>query len=116
MEWFCKELREHAMKIINYEKKKKEIIPLTDEENESYEKQNVCCVCKKEFNTDEIYKDKFSANENDKNEFSDDENDKNEFSADENYKNVFKPYHKVRDYCHYTGKFREAAHNICNSK
>ena len=29
MEKFCKDLREHAMRIINYEKK--EIIPLTDE-------------------------------------------------------------------------------------
>ena len=36
---FCKDLRENAMKIINYEKKKerKEIIPLTDEETEFYE-------------------------------------------------------------------------------
>ena len=30
MERFCKDLREHGMKIINYEKK--EMIPLTDEE------------------------------------------------------------------------------------
>ena len=37
-----------------------------------------------------------------------------EFSADKNDKNTFKPYHKIRDHCHYTGKFREAAHNICN--
>ena len=25
-------------------------------------------------------------------------------------------YHKVRDYCHYKGEYRGAAHNICNSK
>ena len=34
VEKFCKDLREQAMKIINYEKK--EIIPLTNEEKESY--------------------------------------------------------------------------------
>ena len=40
MERFCKNLKEHATKIINYEKKK-EMIPLTDEENKSYEKHKV---------------------------------------------------------------------------
>ena len=79
MERFVTTSREHAMKIIDYEKK--EMIPLTDEENKSYEKQNVCYICKKEFNTD-----------------------------DDDYKQ----YHKVRDHCHYTGKFRQAAHNTCN--
>ena len=47
---FCKDLRNQAMKIINYEKKK--MIPLTDEETESYEKQKVCYICEKEFNAD----------------------------------------------------------------
>ena len=60
------------------------MMPVTDEENKSYEKQKVCYICKKEFSTDE------------------------------NDKNAFKLYHKVRDHCHYTGKFRGAAHSICN--
>ena len=42
MERFCKDLKKHSIKIINYEEK---IIPLNDEENKSYEK-------KKESNTD----------------------------------------------------------------
>ena len=82
MERFCKDLRDHAMKIINYEEK--EMIPLTGKNTKSYEKQKVCYICKKEFSTDE------------------------------KEKNAFKLYHKVRDHCHYTGKFRGAAHSICN--
>ena len=82
MEMFSKDLRNQAIKIINYEKK--EMIPLTDDENKSYEKQKVCYICKKEFCT----------NKNDENEF--------------------KLNNKVRDHCHYTGKLRGAAHNICN--
>ena len=50
MERFCKDLRDHAMKIINYEEK--EMIPLTDKETKSYEKQKVCYICKNEFSTD----------------------------------------------------------------
>ena len=34
MERFCKDLKEHILKIINYEEK--EMIPLTYEENEFY--------------------------------------------------------------------------------
>ena len=70
-----KDLREQAMKVINYEKK--EMIPLTDEEKESYENQNICYICEKEFSTE-------------------------------------KKYCKVRDCCHYTRKYRGAAHSICN--
>ena len=60
------------------------MIPLTYEENKFYKKQKVRYKCKKEFNTDK------------------------------NDRNAFKLYHKVRDHCHYTGKYRGAAHNICN--
>ena len=45
METFCKDLREHTIRIVNYEKK--EMIPLTDEENKFYEKQKVTNICKK---------------------------------------------------------------------
>ena len=55
------------------------MILLTYEENKSYKKKNICCMCKKEFSTDDD-----------------------------------KKYHKVRDHCHYTGKYWGAAHNVCN--
>ena len=72
---FCLDLRKHATKIINYEKK---MIPLTKKEEKMHNKQKVCYTCKKRFSVD----------------------DKN------------KKYHKVKDHCHYTGKYRGAAHNI----
>ena len=73
---FCKDLREHPTKIIKYEKK--DMIPLTKKEEESYNNQKVCYICKKEF-------------------------DKSD-----------KKHNKVRDHCHYTGKYSGVAHNICN--
>ena len=54
---FCKDLKDQAMKIINYEKK--EMIPLTDKEKESYENQEICYICEKEFCTDENNKKQF---------------------------------------------------------
>ena len=78
MEKFCKDLREHSTKIINYEKKK--MIPLTTKEEIYHNRQKLCYICKKEFDN----------NDNDKKQ------------------------QKARDHCHYTGKYRDAAHNICN--
>ena len=79
MENFCRDLREHGMRIVNYEKR--EMMPLIDEENESCEKQNVCYIYKK-----------ISANDYDN----------------------YNKYQEVRYHCHYTRKFRGAAHSICN--
>ena len=82
MKIFCKDLKDQAMKIINYEKK--EMIPFTDEEKETHENQKICYICEQEFCTDE------------------------------NNKKEFKLKQKVRDHCHYTQKYRGAAHSICN--
>ena len=53
------------------------MIPLTNKEINSYEKQKLWHICEKKF------------------------------CYDKNQK-------KVRDHCHYTGKFRGAAHSECN--
>ena len=45
MKKFSKDLREHASKIIDYEKKK--MIPLTTEEKIYHNKQKICYICKK---------------------------------------------------------------------
>ena len=74
------DLKEHATKITNYEKK--EMIPLTKEEKKIHHEQKVCYICEKGFSTD---------NDN-------------------------KKYHKVKDHCHYTGKYRGASHNTYNLK
>ena len=47
MEKFCKDLKDQAMKIINYEKKKE--IMLINEEKKSYEKQKNFLYAKKNF-------------------------------------------------------------------
>ena len=36
------------------------------------------------------------------------------FCYDKNKESEYALYHKVRDHCHYTRKFRGAAQNICN--
>ena len=51
MSKFCKDLREHITKIINYEKKK--MIPLTTKEKIYHNKQKICYICKKEFNNND---------------------------------------------------------------
>ena len=47
MKKFCEFLREHAMKIISFKKKK--IILLTKGEQESYENKKMCYICKEKF-------------------------------------------------------------------
>ena len=71
MKRFFKDLKDHATKLIDF--KKKIMTPLTKEEEDNYNKENICYICKKEFNND-----------------------------------------KVRDHCHFTGKYRGAAHNTCH--
>ena len=80
MRRFCKDLKDHATKIIDF--KKKDMIPLTKEEKDNYNKENICHICKKESNND---------------------------MTEQSY---LEP--KVRDHCHFTGKYMGAAHYTCN--
>ena len=41
---FCESLREHAMKIINFKKKKMKL--LKNEQQESYVNSKICYICK----------------------------------------------------------------------
>ena len=52
MKRFCKDLKDHATKIIDF--KKKNMIPLTKEEEDNYNKENIRYICKKEFNNDKV--------------------------------------------------------------
>ena len=52
MRRFCKDLKDHAIKIIDC--KKKDMIPLTKEEEDNYNKENICHIFKKEFNNDKV--------------------------------------------------------------
>ena len=63
---------------------KKEMVSLSNEEKEPYENQKICHICEKEF------------------------------CIDEDNKKEFKLKQTVRGHCHYTGKYRGAAHSICN--
>ena len=54
MKNFCLDLREHAIKTINYEKK--EMIPLTKEEKKIHRRQKKCYICKKKFSADDSNK------------------------------------------------------------
>ena len=74
MKKLCEFLREHAMKIINFKKKKRKL--LTKEQQESYENSKICY----------IYKEKVES----------------KYLKD-------KKYRKIRDHCHYTGKYKSAA-------
>ena len=73
MKVFYKILKEQVER--NLLEKKKEMMPLTDEENRSHENQKLCHVCRKLFTKDDK---------------------------------------KVKDHCHFIGKYTGAAHNGCD--
>ena len=47
MKTFCGFLREHAIEIINFKKKKMKL--LTKEQQESYENSKICYICREKF-------------------------------------------------------------------
>ena len=50
MKRFCDDLKEYFTRIANYEMKPMD--PLTEKEKESYENQQLCHICEKEFSSD----------------------------------------------------------------
>ena len=52
MKRFCKDLKDHARKTIDF--KKKTMIPLAKEEEDNYNKENTCYICKNDFNNDKV--------------------------------------------------------------
>ena len=77
--------KKEAKSIVNFEEK--EMIELTEEEIYRHYISKRCFICQGKFNED--------------NDDSSNKKDKNN-------------YIKVRDHCHYTGKYRGAAYKICN--
>ena len=57
---------------------------LTDKEKEYHKKRKTCYICKERFSYNKKQKQKYEL------------------------------YKKVRDHCHFTGKYGSAAHSICN--
>ena len=55
IEELCKKLKESTMEIINY--KKRDMIPLNQEENNRYNEQEICYICKEKFCVDKDDKD-----------------------------------------------------------
>ena len=51
MKKFCRDLTEHTMEIIDSEKMERK--SLTDEWNDSYTNQTICCICIQEFEDDD---------------------------------------------------------------
>ena len=62
MERFCRDLRDHAMKVFNYEEK--EMILLTDKESKSYENQKFATYVKTNLVLREMIKMYFNYNIN----------------------------------------------------
>ena len=52
MERFCKDLKDHATRIVNF--KRKFITPLTKDEEDSYDKKNTCHICMKDLDNDKV--------------------------------------------------------------
>ena len=76
VEVFIKHIRETVKYLIEEVPSKKDMIPLTEEENKIHNSKRNCDICSKPFND--------------------------------------RDNRKVRDHCHYTGKYRCAAHSKCN--
>ena len=88
---FCKHVVDAVKRLYNMFPNNKKMDELTDKEKKSHNNADVCHICEGKFIKWDVSK-----------------------KDDKSFRKKYAKNKKVRDHCHYTGKYRGAAHSNCN--